>query len=130
MGMSAMLAVLADPSMPEGALDMAVELGDSVMTHRRRFSVATTRSTVIDLLGLDAENPRSLRYQVEGLRTQIARLPGAEIAGHPEPPLAAIMRIQVDLATETPEGLTRGELWSMRARIAGLSDLLTEAFFS
>jgi hypothetical protein len=40
------------------------------------------------------------------------------------------MRIQVDLATQTPEGLTSGELWSLRSRIAGLSDRLTEAYFS
>ncbi|MBE2276259.1 MAG: circularly permuted type 2 ATP-grasp protein [Rhodobacteraceae bacterium] len=130
MGMAAILAILADPRLPAGALDMAVELGDSVMTHRRRFAVATGPATVIDLLGLDGDNPRSIRHQVDGLAEQIARLPAAEDRGRPRAPLRAIMRIQVDLATQTPEGLTSGELWSLRSRIAGLSDRLTEAYFS
>ena len=29
---------------PEGALDLAVEVGDSVMSHRRRFSLSTSRA--------------------------------------------------------------------------------------
>ncbi len=71
------LAHLADEAAPEGALDLAVELGDSVLTHRRRFAVATTRDTVIDLLALDPLNPRAVRHQLDGLSDQISQLPRA-----------------------------------------------------
>ncbi|MFE3835967.1 circularly permuted type 2 ATP-grasp protein [Pseudogemmobacter sonorensis] len=129
MGMSAMLAILADPDMPEGALDIAVELGDSVMTHRRRFAVSTTRETVIDLLGLDEANPRSLRHQIDGLRDQISRLPGAYEGGNPSTLMRAAMRLQVTLATEAPETLGSDAIWDLRAQILALSDLITGAYF-
>lgn len=129
MGMSAILAILADPDMPEGALDLAVELGDSVLTHRRRFAVSTTRDTVIDLLGLDEANPRSVRHQIDGLRDQIALLPGAYEGTKPTALMRNALRLQVALETDTPETLTTGALWSLRAQIATLSDQLTGAYF-
>ena len=125
MGMAASLAMTADPAMPIGGLDLAVELGDSAITHRRRFAISTTRATVIDLLGLDADNPRSLLHQVNGLRDQIAHLPhveGSELS-------KSILRLQVALATESSETLTSAALWDYRAKIARLSDLLTEGYF-
>lgn len=41
------LRVCTDPEAPEGALDLAIEVGDSVMTHRRRYAAgrAGTRSS-------------------------------------------------------------------------------------
>ena len=55
--MAGALAWLADPEAPDGALDLAVEIGDSVMSHRRRYAVTTTRETVVDLLALDTHEP-------------------------------------------------------------------------
>ena len=69
----ATLAALADPGAPDGALDLAVEVGDSVMTHRRRYAVATNRETVVDLLALDALNPRSVLYQLDRGRATTSR---------------------------------------------------------
>ena len=61
---------------PEGALDMLLEVGDSVMTHRRRYNVAAGPDSYVDLLVLDALNPRSVLFQVAELREQIEKLPG------------------------------------------------------
>ncbi len=129
MSISAALAVLADPSMPDGALDLAVEIGDSVLTHRRRFTLATSRNSVIDLLGLDDANPRALAHQIDGLRDGIGHLPGVNPDGHPSELLRAILRLQVDVQTAQPEELTTEALWELRGRIAALSNLLTEEFF-
>lgn len=128
MGMAAVLAALADDGAPPGALDLCIELGDSVLTHRRRFTVATSRVTVIDLLALDPMNPRSLRAQIDGMHEQVGMLPGAAVHGALSPLGRAMLRVQADVATQTPETLTTGELADLRARIAGLSDLLTEAY--
>ena len=129
MGMTALLAVLADADAPAGALDLAIEVGDSVMTHRRRFTVATTRETVIDLLALDPQNPRAIRYQVDGMQEQVQMLPGALDNGELSPLARAMLRCQAALATEAPETMTTEMLLDFRDRFADLSDLLTKAYF-
>ena len=128
MAMTATLAVLANPGAPPGALDLAIEVGDSVMTHRRRFTVATSRVTVIDLLALDPMNPRAVRYQIDGLQEQINTLPGANDNGDLSPLARAMLRCHAALATESPETLTTEALWAFRDQIGGLSDRLTQAY--
>ncbi|MBD3764456.1 MAG: circularly permuted type 2 ATP-grasp protein [Rhodobacterales bacterium] len=122
------LAILADPDAPEGALDLAVEVGDSVMTHRRRFALTTSRDTVVDLLALDPANPRAIRFQVEGIHDQMRHLPGVDQDGPPADLHRAVLRLQTRLATSTPASLTTEVLWDTAARVAGLSDRLTEAW--
>jgi uncharacterized alpha-E superfamily protein len=130
MGMTAALAVLADPGAPEGALDLAIEYGDSVMTHRRSFAVSTSRATVIDLLALDPLNPRSLRRQIDGMREEIDHLPRANEHGALSPLARAALRLHADLATQPPEALTTRRLWALRRRVGHVSDLLTRAYFA
>ncbi len=130
MGMAAALAVLTDPAAPDGALDLAIEYGDSVMTHRRRFAVATSRLTVIDLLALDPMNPRSLRRQIDGLREEIDFLPEANDHGALSPLARAALRLHADLATRDPAEMTSRRLWGLRGRIGQLSEELTRAYFS
>lgn len=123
------LAEFAGPEMPEGALDLAVELGDSLMTHRRRYAVATTRETVIDLLALDERNPRSLFYQLDLLKEQVALLPGRE-PGQPMTPLARqVLEVHTGIAIRLPEALGPEELLALRHEIAGLSYLLAASYF-
>jgi len=126
--MAGVLAALTGPDAPEGALDTCIELGDSVLTHRRRFMVETTRVTVIDLLALDALNPRAIRHQVDGIRDQVGHLPGASVHGELSPLARAVLRCQADLATTPPEGLAPDDLLALRAGFWALSDLLTEAY--
>ena len=127
MAMTELLAVLAD-SKTSGALDLAIEIGDSVLTHRRRFTVATSRETVIDLLALDAMNPRSIRHQIEGMGEQVSMLPGAQDHGVLSPLARAMLRLRTDLAVESPETLDQEALWALYGQIGGLSDLMTEAY--
>ena len=61
-----MLGLLARKAAPDGALDMMLEIGDSVMTHRRQYTVQSGRRTVVDLLALDPLNPRSVLFQLDG----------------------------------------------------------------
>jgi uncharacterized circularly permuted ATP-grasp superfamily protein/uncharacterized alpha-E superfamily protein len=129
MGMAAVLAVLADPEAPEGALDLAIEYGDSVMTHRRSFSVATSRMTVLDLLALDPLNPRALRCQIDAMRHEIDQLPAANDHGALSPVARAVLRLHADLATADPQALTTRRLWALRRRVGHVSDLLTRAYF-
>ena len=129
MGMAALLAVLCDPDAPEGALDLAIEVGDSVLTHRRRFALNASRASVIDLLVLDPLNPRALRHQIDGLREQVDMLPAANDHGALSPLARDALRLHTDLATAEPETLTTEALWALRGRIASLSDVLTTTYF-
>ncbi|MDX5357712.1 MAG: circularly permuted type 2 ATP-grasp protein [Rhodobacterales bacterium] len=128
MAMTGLLAALADAGAPAGALDLCVELGDSVLTHRRRFTMGTSRETVIDLLALDPMNPRSVRHQLDGMMAQVNMLPGASEYGLLSDLGRAMLRCQTEVATQTPETLTTEVLDALRGRIAVLSDLLTGAY--
>lgn len=50
---------------------------ESVITYRRRHQTRATVRTVLDLLLLDARNPRSLQFQVDRLVADLAEVPAA-----------------------------------------------------
>lgn len=124
------LAVLTDPEAPDGALDIAIEVGDSVMTHKRRFSVESTRETVIDLLALDGLNPRSILFQLSELKTQIDELPHPEGSGQLSRLQRQILRLHTDLAVLLPTEVTISRLQQLRMGLAELSDSLTATYLS
>ena len=122
------LAHFADPAAPEGALELMVEIGDSAMTHRRRYWASTIRETVVDLLACDLQNPRSLHYHVTVLRDQIAQLPHSETNGVKSRLLRSTIRVHTQLATATPDELNSEALRSLRSQFWELSDQLTQTY--
>jgi uncharacterized circularly permuted ATP-grasp superfamily protein/uncharacterized alpha-E superfamily protein len=124
------VAHFTDPAAPDGALDLAVELGDSVMIYRRRYSVTTQRGPVVDLLVFDTLNPRSILYQMGELRTHVAALPGAEDHGLMSPLSRALLKAHSSLALLTPETLDAAALEALEADLGGLSDLLLRAYLT
>lgn len=129
LAMTENLRALADPEAPEGALDLAVEVGDSVMTHRRRYAVATNRETVVDLLALDAMNPRAVLYHLSEVKKHVDLLPGAEEENGQMSPLSrAVLKAQAGLAVQEPETLDTAALEALADEIAGLSELMSDAY--
>jgi uncharacterized circularly permuted ATP-grasp superfamily protein/uncharacterized alpha-E superfamily protein len=126
--LAGILAWFASDAAPEGAFDYAVEVGDSVLTHRRLFAVSSSRSTVVDLLGCDADNPRSVHYQLTELKKHIAALPGAREQGQMSELSRAIMKLHADVAVKTPELLDADALLAIRHELGAVSDLLTRAY--
>jgi uncharacterized circularly permuted ATP-grasp superfamily protein/uncharacterized alpha-E superfamily protein len=127
-GMCGTLAILADPDAPDGALDLAVEAGDSVMSHRRRYAVSTSRETVVDLLALDVMNPRAVLYQLNEIRNHVGFLPHASVHGQMTPLSRAVLRTHTDLAVHTPETLDTAALGKLQGEIAALSGLLSSSY--
>ena len=125
-----LLQIFADPIAPEGGLDLCIEIGDSVMTHRRRYSVNINRATVIDLLGLDPLNPRSVASQIEEIVSHINLLPGAGMAGRLSPLAKAALRLSTDISVHTPETLDAEALTTLAAQIYDLSNDLGETYFN
>lgn len=130
LALTGLLAATADPEAPEGALDLAIEVADAVMTHRRRYSVATSRATVLDLLALDPLNPRAVVYQLDALAEHIGHLPGSDALRPATPPQRAILRMCTDLALQTPDSLDTAVLRTIEADISDLSDRIASAYLT
>lgn len=130
MHMARLLAHMTAAEAPDGAHDMLIEIGDSVMTHRRRYSVATQRLTVIDLLALDRMNPRSVLYQLDEIHEQTALLPGALVHGQMSPLMREVLRVRTGLALETAETVTGEGLEDLAARLWDLSNRYTSTYLA
>lgn len=124
-----LLARFADPDAPEGALDLAVEVGDSAMSHRRRYAVATNRETVIDLLALDPLNPRSVVHQFDKLQEHFGFLPGAERHRPTTELQRAMLKTHAALSVHTAGNLDTAALLTLGAEIGQLSEEIRKAYF-
>jgi len=122
---SALLAVAG-----EGMLDALLDLTDSRVTYRRRFSVELRRSAVLDLAMLDPLNPRSLAYQVQSLRDLLAEMPGAAPGEPLDAPSRRAARLRVRIETAVAAEVDAAWLARIARDLADISDLLTERFFA
>lgn len=127
--MALLLATLGDTDAPDGALDLVLEVGDSTMAHRSRFSGVATRESVADLLALDDANPRAIFYHLNRAKAQIDALPGA---GRDDGRLAPVSRLALRLHTRfavtTPDALSAARLMGLRQGLWRLSDLISETY--
>jgi len=128
--MARLLGHLSGPDAPDGALDMLIEIGDSVMTHRRRYNVATARLTVTDLLALDQLNPRSIFYQMNEIKTEVELLPNATVNGQYSPFYREVLKIYNQLSLMTPEAMTSEVYAQLEDDLENLSSLLAKTYIS
>lgn len=121
------LQSFTDPDAPAGALDIAVEVGDSLLTHQRLYRFAPSRGSVLELLLQDAQNPRAVLYQIERMRGHVADLPRP---AHGLSELErALLTLDTDLRTTSAEVITPDILSDLRARLAAILGLMTDQFF-
>lgn len=123
--MASALAHFGDPEAPDGSLDYVVGAGDSEMSHRQRFSVATSRRTVIDLLACDGMNPRSVLYHLAVVKDQVAFLPGALGHGQMSALARQVLRMHTELQVRTPDSLDTEALLHLHSDLSELSNLLS-----
>ncbi len=121
--MTELLADTTARTAPEGSLDLAIEIGDSVIVHRQRHAVVTTRDTVVDLLALDPTNPRAVRFQLDTLCDRARDLAGGRATALGS--RAGVL--QAGLAAQTTTTLDARGLGRLRAGILALSDALGTA---
>ncbi|KFI26433.1 circularly permuted type 2 ATP-grasp protein [Paenirhodobacter enshiensis] len=126
--LAGLLATFADPAAPEGSLDLTVEVADSVITHQRRYRVETSRDTVVDLLALDADNPRSILFQIQRLRRLVAELPRATEHGRLSPLARAMVPLESAFLIAAPSEIDTGRLNELRRELARVSDLAGAAY--
>ena len=126
--MTRLLGHMSGPDAPDGALDMLLEIGDSVMTHRRRYNVNTARLTVTDLLALDPLNPRSILFQMNEIHREVEQLPNALVNGQMSPFYREAMRLHSGLAVMTPETMSVDVYRRLERELEHLSDLLAHTY--
>jgi uncharacterized alpha-E superfamily protein len=122
------LGTLMDADMPDGILDLLLEVGDSTMSHRMRYSVGPTQVSVADLLALDGANPRAILYHLARARDHIGHLPGSAVAGRMTPVARLAMQLDTRLAAETASSLTPEALLTLRQDLWRLSDLINATY--
>jgi len=134
-----MEAVLRADGEGELLLEPALEIADSVMTHRRRYFSEPRLATVVEVLVQDASNPRSLAFQIASLKAHAATLPAAT-----NPEGVAVLRdrihrldAQICLFDQpaAEEGLLgipapADALSGFTTGLAELSELITQVYFS
>ena len=128
-GMSGLVALLAPPGAAAELLDLLVEIGDSVMTHRRRYKVNSGRLAAIELLALDESNPRSILYQLAAMKSQVGELPDKADGGPANPVMRETLRLHTELVISEPKDVSPEFLRRMAGDVAGLSDLIDAAYF-
>ncbi len=127
-GMVRVLRQLGLKDAPEGALNLALELGDSIVSHRARFSVVADNASVFHMLALDANNPRSVRFHVTRANQQIKELPGQTGGAVLGDVARRILLLETQLATVTTDHLTPALFDQIERDLWALSDALTETF--
>ena len=123
--MSRVLSHLTATDAPDGALDLALEIGDSVVAHRSRFSIFADQASVLDLLGLDDRNPRAIRYHITRARRQIAELPGHAESHRLTRVARQVLLLETQLATSDVASLTPQVLRKIDHDLWALADTLT-----
>jgi uncharacterized circularly permuted ATP-grasp superfamily protein/uncharacterized alpha-E superfamily protein len=115
---------------PEGAFDALLEFTDSRVTYRRRYPVALSRETVLDLTALDPLNPRSVAYQITALKGAIDALPGMVAGESLDEMSRRISRLQVRVATAGAAEVTTAFLDRIARDFGDLSELLGQRYFA
>jgi uncharacterized alpha-E superfamily protein len=110
---------------PFGSLDFAIEVADCAMTHRRRYELSVSRSTMVDLLVLDPLNPRSVAYQLEQLKNHAAVLPGSEEGQQLTPLQSTLIQTQAGISVETPDQLDDDKFVKLGDQLIRFSNELT-----
>ncbi|OUZ08000.1 hypothetical protein BHE97_14990 [Aeromicrobium sp. PE09-221] len=72
------------PEVDREVLDAVLQVSESAVTHRRRYRGYVRVANVVDLLVLDAGNPRSLRFCVERMQQHLTALPASSGSTRPE----------------------------------------------
>ncbi len=136
------LVAVQDSSVEDLLLESVLASAESLITYRSRYRSAMHVPTVLDLLLLDANNPRSLLYQLKRLEEQISGLPrerrGYRLSEEAQLILEALTQLQLsdmaDLSQRSEGTSRRGGLEKLLVRLSqlliALSEVLTQTYFS
>lgn len=124
-----LLGLLFREEWPTGLLPALLEIADSTMTHRSRYGVNAGPANVMDLLALDAANPRSVMFQVDVLKAELAQLPARDGSNAAPAFVRCVQRVHAALSASDPATLDAAFLSGIGADISSLYDQLATTYF-
>ena len=136
------LVAVQDDWIEDLLLESVLAASESLITYRNRYRSALHFPTVLELLLLDDDNPRSLLYQLKRLEEQIRALPrekiGYRLSEEEKLILEALTQLQlsntINLAAHSEHTTQRRGLEKLLVRLAqilvDISDVLTQTYFS
>ncbi|WP_395717165.1 circularly permuted type 2 ATP-grasp protein [Prosthecobacter sp.] len=109
-------------------LEAILEVGDSTITYRNRYSLLPQLAAVYDLLMLDELNPRGLRFQFQRIEGHFRHLPREQNSALLTPAMRVLIENSTRLQLCDPTELARVEpgQWS-QTQVAKLLTQLIEA---
>lgn len=123
-------ATFGGPEMPTPALDLLLELADSQITYRTRYVGGLARLPVLDLVVLDANNPRSVAFQVDRVAEHLAVLPGRPADGQLSAAERAAARLATRLRTAEAGEVDEALVAYAQSALLGLSEEISLRFFT
>ncbi|MDC8772315.1 circularly permuted type 2 ATP-grasp protein [Roseateles albus] len=117
----------------DGELDWLLELADSIVTYRSRYRAQPEWLPVLDLLLLDASNPRSILFQLDGITKGMDKMAlAAGGCGEAEMQAVRAELLALAPATDLYRGNARLTQLLLRIRRASeaMSELISVQFFS
>lgn len=124
-----MARLLAGARDEAGAMGALLDLCDSQITYGSRYLAAPNAPAVLDLVLLDATNPRSLAFQVAQLDEHIVALPRLGEGQLPEAPERAVRGLAAPLESLTIGEIDDALLSEIEGRLLALSDAITARYF-
>jgi uncharacterized circularly permuted ATP-grasp superfamily protein/uncharacterized alpha-E superfamily protein len=90
-------------------LEAILEVGDSTITYRNRYSLLPQLAAVYDLLMLDELNPRGLRFQFQRIEGHLGQLPREQTTALLTPVMRIVLENSTKLQLCDPTELARTE---------------------
>src|SRR3954467_556419 len=113
----------------EEDLDILLTLVDCQITYRSRYLVAPLLAPVLDLVVLDAYNPRSVAFQVSALNDHIAELPALKEGGLIERPHRLAVGLRATLTTGEAAEFDIKSLFALEQDLLTLADAIGAHYF-
>jgi uncharacterized alpha-E superfamily protein len=113
-----------------GALDVLLELADSLISYRQRYVMVAALAPVIDLLILDPNNPRSAAFQLNCIETHLSALPRHSGTGRLSPGQQIAASIATRLRTADATSVDDALITDVEQSLMKLSEAITTSFLA
>ncbi|WP_434810763.1 circularly permuted type 2 ATP-grasp protein [Microbacterium sp. bgisy189] len=117
-------------------LESVLTASESIVTYRRRYRGSMRTADVLDLLLLDADNPRSLLFSLHAIRDHLAALPASTGSSRPERLVDHLITTVDEFDVAELAAVTDGHrsalsetLDDVRAQIEQVADAISQAHF-
>ena len=111
------------------ALGVLLDLCDSHIVYRSRYLTGPMADPVRDLVLLDPDNPRALRFQVAEIAAHLSALPSLRDDNIPESPLRVARALHGELQGALAPDMTVERLQGVAAQLFTLSDEISARYF-